>query len=376
MGFFKLAGRVAVIGSLVSIMGASTVFAAAFGVVSGNNVNIRSQASSTASVIGSANVGTEFNVLGKEGDWYNVMYNGTSGYVSSQYLTVNKVEATVVGNGVNIRSAASTESNVVSTANSGQAVTVTAQNDEWYKLSDNSFISKQYVEGSLIELVTNMENTTVQASATKEETLMQNTYGIVLATSGLNLRSSASTNGDIIDVLPYGEVVDVYSYSKSWVKAKTADGQEGYLSADYCSVRTGEKPSRSLSSSKGEQVVSYAKQFMGTPYVWGGTNLNRGVDCSGFVYSVYKNFGITLNRTSASMASNGVVVSKSQLIPGDLVFFDTTGVNNGGISHVGIYIGNGQYIHASSGKEYCVTISDLNNSYGLSTYVTARRVIR
>ena len=114
---------------------------------------------------------------------------------------------------------------------------------------------------------------------------------------------------------------------------------------------------------------------MGTPYVYGGTNLNKGVDCSGFVYSVYKNFGVNLNRSSAGMASNGVYVEKSNLQPGDLVLFDTTGVNDGKISHVGIYIGNGQYIHSTSGKEYCVTISELNNDYGLRTYVTARRVL-
>ena len=75
------------------------------------------------------------------------------------------------------------------------------------------------------------------------------------------------------------------------------------------------------------------------------------------------------------MASNGVVVSKSQLMPGDLVFFDSSGSNNGDISHVGIYIGNGQYIHSSTSKTG-VIISNLNNAYGTSTYVTARRVIR
>ena len=375
MSFLKTVSKAAVIGSIISIMGASTVFAAAFGVVSGNNVNIRSQASTSSQVLGSADQGTEFNVLGKEGNWYSIMYNGNQGYVSAEYFTVNKVEATVVGNGVNIRSGASTDSAVIGSANSGQSVTVTAQNNEWYKLSDNSYISKQYVEGALVDLVTGINSNTTQ-SAASQSGVLQNTYGVVTATSGLNLRSTASTEGTIIDVLPYGEIVDVYSYSATWVKVKTANGTEGYLSADYCAVRTGEKPSRSLSSSKGEQVIAYAKQFLGTPYVWGGTSLTSGVDCSGFVYSVYKNFGVTLNRTSASMASNGVVVSKSQLAAGDLVFFDTTGVNDGGISHVGIYIGNGQYIHASSGSEYCVTISDLNNAYGTSTYVTARRVIR
>ncbi len=374
MSFLKTVSKAAVIGSIISIMGASTVFAAAFGVVSGNNVNIRAQASTTSQVLGSADQGSEFNVLGKEGNWYSIMYNGNQGYVSAEYFTVNKVEATVVGNGVNIRSGASTDSAVIGSVNSGQSVTVTAQNNEWYKLSDNSYISKQYVEGALVDLVTGINSNTTQ-SAASQSGVLQNTYGVVTATSGLNLRSTASTEGTIIDVLPYGEIVDVYSYSATWVKVKTADGVEGYLSADYCAIRTGEKPSRSVSSNKGEQVAAFAKQYLGTPYVWGGTNLDTGVDCSGFVYAVYKNFGVTLNRTSSSMASNGVVVSKSQLMPGDLVFFDSSGSNNGDISHVGIYIGNGQYIHSSTSKRG-VIISNLNNAYGTSTYVTARRVIR
>ena len=99
--------------------------------------------------------------------------------------------------------------------------------------------------------------------------------------------------------------------------------QKGYVSADYLTVKTGEKPDNTTSntaSAKGAAVVVYGKQFIGTPYVWGGTNLNTGVDCSGFVYAVYKNFGITLSRSSASMTSNGVEVSKANLQAGDLVF--------------------------------------------------------
>lgn len=103
--------------------------------------------------------------------------------------------------------------------------------------------------------------------------------------------------------------------------------------------------------STGEKVVAYAKQFLGTPYVSGGTNLKTGVDCSGFTQQVFKNFGINLQRTSRSQySSNGYAVTKSNLQPGDLVFY-----GYGSVSHVAIYIGNSQIIHAPTpGKRVCI----------------------
>lgn len=103
--------------------------------------------------------------------------------------------------------------------------------------------------------------------------------------------------------------------------------------------------------STGEKVVAYAKQFIGTPYVRGGNSLTKGVDCSGFTQQVYKNFGVSLQRNSSSQyASNGYAVSKSDLKPGDLVFY-----GYGSVSHVAIYVGNSQVIHAPvPGKSVCI----------------------
>lgn len=103
--------------------------------------------------------------------------------------------------------------------------------------------------------------------------------------------------------------------------------------------------------STGEKVVAYAKQFIGTPYVTGGNSLTNGVDCSGFTQQVYKNFGVSLQRSSRSQyASNGYAVSKSDLKPGDLVFYGYSSV-----SHVAIYVGNSQVIHAPvPGKSVCI----------------------
>ena len=121
-------------------------------------------------------------------------------------------------------------------------------------------------------------------------------------------------------------------------------------------------------------MAAFAKQFIGRPYVYGGTNLNSGVDCSGFVYSIYKNFGITLNRSSRDQIKNGTAVNKSDLVAGDLVFCNTGG--NTPISHVGMYIGNGQYIHSTDGGNKGVTITNLNSGYSAKTYYGACRVLK
>ena len=127
----------------------------------------------------------------------------------------------------------------------------------------------------------------------------------------------------------------------------------------------------SSNSSMGSQIVSYAKQFLGVPYVYGG-NGPSSFDCSGFTSYVYRHFGYTLNRTASTQLSNGVAVSKSELQPGDLVFFRYN--TSYPASHVGIYIGNGQFIHASTNK-YKVQIDQLMTGHYASVYVAARRIL-
>ena len=138
-----------------------------------------------------------------------------------------------------------------------------------------------------------------------------------------------------------------------WVKVSTDAGTQGYMAKDYLNIGKESakdqllkdvKPQTSQSS-RGEAVVSYAKQFLGNPYVYGGNSLTRGVDCSGFTSQIFKNFGISLSRSSsAQYANNGIHVDPSDIRVGDLMFYG----NSGNISHVGIYMGNNKIIHAST----------------------------
>lgn len=153
--------------------------------------------------------------------------------------------------------------------------------------------------------------------------------------------------------------------------ASTAESALESTSEDD-SGKTSANASRSASRSA-ENIISYARKFMGVKYVWGGST-PKGFDCSGFVKYVYNHFDIALSRNSRAQAKNGSYVKRKDLKPGDLVFFDTDGRNNR-INHVGIYIGSGKMIHSSS-YYGGVVITDISSGFYSKSYMTARRVLK
>lgn len=286
------------------------------------------------------------------------------------YAQENKT-GIVTGSVLNLRQSSNTASTVLAKLEKGAKVTVLNEEDGWVQVTYNDITG--WVTGEYLSVTTPEIGT-----------------GTVLVERA-NVRSEPNTSSKILVKVSEGEKVSVRSRSGDWYSIVTANELSGWISQELLDVKAGaasrgdeeqiapeelaaeaqkaENPEASI----GEKIVEYAKKFIGVKYKWGGNTPKTGFDCSGFAKYVYADFGIDLNRVAADQARQGTKVSKSELAAGDLVFFDTDGgLNN--ISHVGVYIGDGRFIHAASSRSvYKVTISEINTGYYSQTFMSARR---
>ncbi len=179
-------------------------------------------------------------------------------------------------------------------------------------------------------------------------------YVATSTTGGLNIRSEASTDSEILAQMADGEEVTVIEDQGEWVKVDI-DGDEGYVYAEYVEIELSLKTAMTLTEARYGEGVSdvrsalcdYALQFVGNPYVWGGTSLTNGCDCSGFVMQIMAQYGVYLSHSSRAQANEGTTISTSELQPGDLIFYGKGSY----INHVAIYIGGGQIVHASNKRD-------------------------
>ena len=271
---------------------------------------------------------------------------------------------TVTASSLNFRSGPSTSYSIIGSLQKGQQVEYISESGSWAKVKYNGVTG--YVHGDYVTKGTTDNSTT-------------GTTKYVSASVGLNVRSGAGTSYSKLGKLEYKEKVTVLSTSNGWSKINY-NGKTGYVDSSYLqstvpgSNGNNANNNNNTVSTKANEVIAYAKTLLGKPYVWGAQGPNS-FDCSGFTYYVFKNkAGIVLPRTSSAQSKYGTYVSKSNLKAGDLVFFDTNGANDGNVSHVGMYIGNGQMIHASYGQKKIV-IANFNDSYYQKAYVNARRVL-
>ena len=331
------------------------------GTIDGSYVRMRSGASTSSSILGTYNSGTTMTVTGVSGAWYKVNYNGTDGYVHSDYVSLSGVTSSggsasgsngsVKGSDVRMRSGPGTNYSILGTYQNGTPLTVTGTENGWSKVTiggTSGYIRSDYVSGGADSKTGYIKGNDVR------------------------LRSGAGTSYSILGTYNNGTPLTITGTSGDWT-AVTINGVKGYVNSAYVSTTKtegGNGGGSTPSTSIGETIVATAKQYMGAPYVYGGMSPS-GFDCSGFVNYVYKLCGYSMSRVASSIYNNnGTYVEKANLQIGDLVFFAS---NSSSIGHVGIYIGNGQFIHSSSGAG-CVVISDLSSSYYLKNYVGAKRI--
>ena len=297
--------------------GASATGTLAYGAATVNTeiLNLRSGPGLTHSIITTLNLGDIVVILERtNNDWYYINFRGVTGYVSTDYLrdvlTAENFSAIgrVTGDLVNVRVRPTTSSDVLSAYRQDTVMTVIGINNGWYKVVHDGHTG--YVRSDFMTIIN-------------------------------GTRASS----------PSGSPSGVVSIS---------------------SPPTPMSPAPSANLALGQQIVEYALGFLGSKYIYGGTSPS-GFDCSGFVTYVLKNYGVSVTRDAhGQFRDNGTLISKSDLAPGDLVFFASGGGNY--VTHVGIYIGNSEFVHSSSSSSG-VIISRLDSAYYVSVWHGAKRIV-
>ena len=259
---------------------------------------------------------------------------------ASEFGYTNLGIAQADGN-INVRETPGTEAEIVGKLPNNAGCEIVGTDGEWTQIESGKV--KGYVKSEYL--------LTGEAAVAKAQEVKQTVATVTTTT--LYVRDEANTDSHVITMMPEGEELEVLEVLDGWVKINV-DSDEGYVSSDYVSIATELPKAQTMTEVRYGQgvsdvrvsLVSYATQFVGNPYVWGGTSLTRGADCSGFVMSVFANYGISLPHSSRAQANCGTKISASDAQPGDLFFYG----NGSSINHVAIYIGGGSVVHASSPK--------------------------
>lgn len=327
-----------------SEIAAKSYYPLAYVIASSEAVNIRETPSEEANVVGQADIGSEVQVTESSDGWYKIVYDGGKmGYIAKDYITQDSGKAKdakmsqtnykvaqvqLSGDSVRVRQDASTDSNILDELEDGRYVYVVEGKDDFIKVIYGSDLKEGYIINTSVNFTGDWESK--DTIATKKQ-----------------------------------EIADAQAEARRAEESRQAAAAAA--AASGTSAETVQAVYNAGGSATGQAIVNTAMQYLGVPYVWGGTSPS-GFDCSGLVQYVCSKNGISVARVAAAQSHCGTPVSRENLQPGDLVFF-----GKGNIHHVGIYVGNGNMIHAPQTGDV-VKISSINTSYRISSYAGAVRV--
>lgn len=350
-------------------------------IVTADNLNIRSAPTTDdpSNVVAQALVNERYEVVSQPDGWIEI----PSGYISADYaevklalnearkmdlkaMAVNQYGNIVISkvtSYLNIRSSPKDEgnANIIGKLPSNAAGEIIDTEDGWYKIKS----------GNITGYVTTDPQYTATGDEARELAMSAASLMAIVNTDKLNVRKEPSTESSIWTQISKEDRYAVIQQMDGWVQIELDAGEEE-SDAAYISTRDNNVEVRyavpeaikfspleeaaNQQASLRNKIVNYALQFVGNRYVWGGTSLTNGADCSGFTQSVMRNFGISLPRVSRDQANTGKAIKSSEMRPGDLIFYTNSG---GTVNHVAMYIGNGQIVHAAS-KRSGIRISTWN----------------
>ncbi len=339
---------------------------------SDSKLNVRKSASTSASIVGKMVAGSGATIVSKGDSWTKIKSGNVTGYISNKYYVSGDAaesyakslglpkQATLKTN-MNVRQEPSVSSARVGGAKEGDTFLITGDDGTWVSITFNgkkAYLKKSYLTITYkFKAVTPVGSSSSSSSSSNSSGSSSETKTGTVTASSLKVRAGAGTSYDVITTVSKGTKLTITGSSGNWYKISikvNGSKKTGYVSKDYVSLGSSNTSSGSSSNSgsgSGDEIAAYALQFLGNPYVYGGTSLTNGCDCSGFVQSVFKHFGYSLPRTSAAQSEGGKTVALDKLKKGDLLFY----AKNGTVNHVGIYIGDGKIVNASNEKVGIVT---------------------
>ena len=335
-------------------------------------VNIRKKPGEDGEIIGKLYKGSKCDIIKDKGDWVKIESGNAKGYIKEEYLARGFDAEKLIGEygtkvaevtveTLNVRFEDNTESRIATQIPMGEKLLVLKKKGDWYEVAINDGDEDRFTGWVLKDFV-KVKIQWKHAITIKEEKAEEERKAAAEAALAAQQQALAAEQARQQQSVQQRVV-------ERQTQTNNSQSQTNNVQKPVVQPKVEEKVQTTAGgSAKGQSIANFALNFVGNPYVWGGTSLTRGCDCSGFAMSVYANFGIGLNRTSRAQAGNGYAVGMNELQAGDLVFYAANGRS---ISHVAIYIGGGKVVHASTPRTGII----VSSVYHQSPYC-ARRIVK